>query len=159
LRPEYKRGAVINDLVAVLWLVLLVGCGTRESLAPANPAALLEVVATVPTEGASDVPIQALISVTFSTELDTTSIRSGVLGIGCLAGEICCLGRTITLRPVAPLEYARTYTVEIDSSVTDCNGHRLGGSYVWQFRTIDDPHLPDFPDPPGKLPSISDAGP
>lgn len=160
MRTDYKRGlALVNDLVAVVCLALFVGCSSHESTAPVSPAAPLEVVATVPVEGASDVPIEALISVTFTSEPDTNAIRGDILRVDGLAGEICRLGRTVTLQPTDFLDYARTYTVEIDSGLTDCDGRCLGGSFVWKFRTVDDPHLPDFPDPPARLPSVCDTGP
>ena len=152
MSPKFKKGALqIRRLILSGFLALVVGCGGRDTVAPDECGEHLEVVATVPTEGASDVPINALITVTFSSALDSGSLSRGGMTIDGVSGEVCCLGNALTFRPSQLLAYSQTYTVRVDSCLRGRDGQQPAGLFSWQFRTRPDPHLPDFPNPPGRL--------
>ena len=93
--PERKRESVpVNCHMVLACLVMITGCGNREPVAPANPPDPLKIVAIVPTPGASDVPIEAMISVTFSSVVKAADVNGSPIVIDGVLGDICCLDRT-----------------------------------------------------------------
>ena len=141
---------LIGSLLAVC-LITLIGCSGDQSSGSVNPYMSMQVIRTVPADGADDVPLEALISVTFSCQPDLNGLSEGLIEVVGVDGRMCCFGSTLTFQPSTPLEYATEYSVKIDSSLCSINGARLAGDFCLSFRTVEDPNLPDFPDPPARL--------
>lgn len=91
-----------------------------------------------PTNGAIDVPIDAVIEVTFNRDMDPSTINdlTFVVGGG-IPGQISYNNRTARFIPNGLLEYDRLYEVTLFRWAKDTAGDRLDQDYSWSFRTIE----------------------
>jgi hypothetical protein len=99
------------------------------------------VIATIPVNGATGVPLSQVLSATFSKALNcatitTTSFFVTGPGTTAVAGTVSCTGAVATLTPTVPLLANTLYTGTITTSVTDASGDPLAGNYSWTFRTV-----------------------
>ena len=94
---------------------------------------------TSPLGGASDVPVDAKILVTFSEAMDVATINSSSYtvndGAGNIAGTIAYNGVVATFTPSSALDYNTTYTATITTDVEDLDGNVLATVYTWSFTT------------------------
>lgn len=96
------------------------------------------VISTIPTNGATDVPLDQVISVTFNEEMNPTTITQASLtiqGNTSIQGTISYQGTTATFVPTTPLSPNTTYTGTVKTSVKDKAGNALQKNYVWTFST------------------------
>jgi hypothetical protein len=83
---------------------------------------------TSPDDNETDVPIDSVISVTFSENMDAATIDSNTLHLD--NGATCSVSydagtRTATLTPLADLNEDTTYTVTVTTGVQDMAGNPL----------------------------------
>jgi hypothetical protein len=101
------------------------------------------VVSTIPINGAVNVSISQVISVTFNEVVNSATINGSTFTVtgsgGAVAGTIAYSGVTATFTPTAALTYNTTYTATITTGVTDVPGTSLAANYVWTFTTITPP--------------------
>jgi len=107
----------------------------------------LTVTSTVPTNGASNVPINQVLSATFSQAVAcatiTTTGTAPTFTLKGPAGAVAvmltsCLGSTATFTPTSPLASNTTgaaYTATLTTGVQDSLGDPLLSNYVWSFAT------------------------
>ena len=99
------------------------------------------VVSTAPTDGQTKIPLNQVISVNFSQNMDGTTITAAtflfqVYGAGgWLAGTVAGSGLDWGLTPDDPLEYDTIYSVFLDNAIKDADGHNLAAPYQWTFQT------------------------
>ena len=90
-----------------------------------------------PTDDDVDVPLDAAIRVTFSREMDTTTINAATVlmsdGIG---GTINYANRRLIFTPTDSLESNHTYTMTLKAAIADTAGTMLGEDYIWTFTTV-----------------------
>jgi hypothetical protein len=94
---------------------------------------------TSPDDNETDVPIDSVISVTFSENMDAATIDSNTLHLdnGATCSVIYDAGtRTATLTPLADLNEDTTYTVTVTTGVQDVAGNPLQADLTCSFRTI-----------------------
>ena len=100
------------------------------------------VASTTPARGATDVPINTTVTVTFSEPMDASSVNSSTIqlrdGAASVAASVGYDGgtRTATLTPSAQLAYGRTYTVRVaggSSGVRDAAGNAATSDDTWNF--------------------------
>jgi len=101
-----------------------------------------EVVSTVPPDDATDVPIDALITATFSEAMAPATISTLTFtlydGLTPITGIVTYVGATATFTPDANLDYDTEYTATVTSGAEDLAGNPLVGGAVpnpWTFRT------------------------
>jgi hypothetical protein len=113
------------------------------------------VVSQSPAPGATGVSIAAPVLVTFSKQMNASTINSSTVTLQAsgsstpVAATVTYSGSTATLQPNAPLAYNTTYTVTVSGSITDTNGNAIGSNTTWSFTTrpfdtITDTAVADF---------------
>ena len=119
------------------------------------------VVSTNPTDTATGVPLNQIITVTFNEEMNPATITQAsftiqgvtsvarkkmspvnrtkasftLQGATSVAGIISYAGTTASFIPTSPLTTNTTYTGKVTSSVKDLMGNALQTDYVWTFST------------------------
>ena len=103
------------------------------------------VIATVPANGATSVPIGQVLSATFSEAMNAATISGSTFTVtgpgGAVAGPVTYNGVIAVFTPTASLAYNTLYTATITTGVTSVAGTPLPTSYVWTFTTITPPPL------------------
>jgi len=107
----------------------------------------LAVIATVPVNTATGVPISQVLSATFNQAMNCAAFPANaftVAGPGTTAvpGTIGCSGSVATFTPAANLAYNTVYTATIGTGAQDLAGTSLAANYVWTFRTLPAPTPP-----------------
>ncbi len=123
-------------IIAIALLTLITGCATDDfqetiSLCPI-------VIATVPSNGATNVPLNQVISATFNKEMNPSTINQTsftISGPTAIGGVISYSGTTATFTPSANLTSNTTYIGRISTAVKDLNGNALQTDYIWTFST------------------------
>ena len=141
------RNFTISQLIRLMILMAMLGAGCERSSSdfmPLGGESLLgsenaapRVVATSPVDGDSGVPVDTLISVTFSEAMYTSGITSYtfILAEGLSVDVTTTDERTFTLSPSARLAYGTTYTLSVPGQVQDASGKEMGSDYSWSFTT------------------------
>jgi hypothetical protein len=101
------------------------------------------VIATVPVNAATGVPVNQLISATFNEAMNCATLASPattfiVTGPGAtpVVGAVSCAGAEAIFTPAADLAVNTVYTATITTGAQDLTGTPLGANYVWTFRTF-----------------------
>jgi len=99
------------------------------------------VISTVPANGATAVPINQVLTATFSTAMNCATLTSTTFtvagpGTTAVAGTVTCTGAVATFTPSANLANNILYTATITTGATDVAGDPLASNYVWTFTTI-----------------------
>ncbi|MES2575845.1 MAG: Ig-like domain-containing protein [Bacteroidota bacterium] len=122
--------------IAVLFIVLISGCAKDDFVETVGVCPV--VIASTPENGAINVPIDQIISVTFNEEMNSSTITQTsftLQGVTPVSGTISYSGTTATFTPSALLAINTTYTARITTSVKDVNGNALQQDYIWTFST------------------------
>ncbi len=94
------------------------------------------VVATSPTAASRDVRLDATITVTFSTLMDTASVGEALQVIPHVDVDLRWSGETVTVIPRQPLEPDHQYLVVVDTTATDLAGTALSDPLRFSFSTV-----------------------
>ncbi len=131
--------------IAALFMMAFVGGCKDEKVGVVGVCPL--VVSTDPTNGATNIPLEKIIKVTFNEPMDPASITpsaislqgvpSGGRGFVDISGTVAYDGPTNTMSftPSARLVAKTTYTGTIATTVKDKMGNALQVAYVWSFNT------------------------
>ncbi|QBZ98117.1 Ig-like domain-containing protein [Flavobacterium sangjuense] len=96
------------------------------------------VTATNPLDGATSVPLNKIITVTFNEEMNPETIdltSFTIVGASTIAGTISYSGTTATFTPDFNLTPNTTYVGKVTTAVKDLNGNALQQDYIWTFTT------------------------
>ena len=123
-------------IIAIALITLLIGCSKDDfqesvGLCPS-------VVATSPANGATNVPLNDIITVTFNQQINPATINSSsfkINGTIPLAGTITYSGVTATFVPTTALPINTTFVGTISTAVKDLSGNALQQDYIWTFST------------------------
>ena len=97
----------------------------------------LNVESTTPSDKTTNISTSATISATFNNEINTTTLTSNSFSISGVNG-LLSLGsdkKTVTFTPSSNLNYGKTYTATIYTTLSDTNGFMLDEPYSWSFTT------------------------
>jgi hypothetical protein len=101
------------------------------------------VTSTIPLNGATAVPLNQLVSATFSEPMNPATINSTTFTLtstagGTVAGIVAyaAVGNTLVFTPAANLVASTTYTATITTGVKDLSGNALATAYTWTFATL-----------------------
>jgi hypothetical protein len=102
------------------------------------------VISTVPTNGALAVPVNTLISATFSEAMNPATINAATFtltgpGATPVAGTVTFAGTTATFTPTTLLATSTLFTATITTGAQDLAGHPLAANFVWVFTTAPAP--------------------
>ncbi|MGA3168622.1 MAG: Ig-like domain-containing protein [Terriglobia bacterium] len=100
------------------------------------------VTSTIPASGATGVPINQIISATFSKAMDPSTISTATFtltgpGTTPVSGAVAyaALGTAAIFTPTSNLAPNTTFTATITTGVQDVAGNALASNYVWSFTT------------------------
>ncbi len=100
------------------------------------------VSSTIPLNLATNVPLNQIVSATFSEPMNPSTINSAnftlsAAGGGTVAGIVAyaAVGNTLTFTPAANLVPNTMYTATITTGATDLSGNALTAPYTWSFTT------------------------
>jgi len=98
--------------------------------------------ASTPLAGAVNVPVNAPVTVTFSSQMDPATVTPATVSVSSAAGALAFSSflyspgtGILTITPAAPLQANTTYTVTVLGSVADLNGVIMGTPQSWTFAT------------------------
>ncbi len=97
------------------------------------------VVATDPVNEGVDVPLDTIISVTFSEVMNCNTLNaiSFTVSDGALvSGTVSCSDSSASFTPTAPLESGVSYTATIGTGASDLAGNGLVANHSWSFTTV-----------------------
>jgi len=101
------------------------------------------VLFTAPANGATGVPLNQILSATFSKAMNCATLSSPATnfkltgpGTNTVAGTVGCAGSIATFTPGIALTTNTLYTATITTGATDVAGDPLAANYVWTFRTV-----------------------
>lgn len=106
------------------------------------------VIATVPVNTATGVPVSQVLSATFNEAMNCAAFPAAAFtvvaapGATPVPGTIGCSGAIATFTPAASLAYNTVYTAMIGTGATSPAGTPLPANYVWTFRTLPAPTPP-----------------
>lgn len=124
------------SIIASAIIVLIIGCEKDNYKETLGLCPI--VISTTPTNAATNVPINQIITATFNEEMDPETITETsftVVGTSPITGTITYEGITATFTPTNNLNPNTTYAVKISSTVKDLNGNALQQDYIWTFST------------------------
>lgn len=133
--------AVFRGLMRMVFLLALVACGggsgaddstgTTDSTPPT-------VISISPSDGASNVSLNPVITVTFSETMNAASITNGTLSVNGVTGNVSANGSVATFTPLSALTNSTGYTVTVlggASGVKDAAGNPLAVDFTSSFTT------------------------
>lgn len=120
---------------AFLFAVVIAGCG-RERTTVVIPL----VISTNPANLATGVPITQIVTATFNTAMNPTTLNTVSFtvappGGAAIMGAVTYSGTTATFTPAVNLLPSTVYTGTITTGATDATGDALAANFVWTFTT------------------------
>ena len=146
MRSTAARGRIATIAVLVATVAAFTACGTTSGdgfLTPIGSGGgsngdtvAPTVVSTNPANGASSVPRNATISVTFSENLDSASVTNAAFSLdNGVTGTIVVNGAIATLTPSPGLPASSVVTGTLSTAIKDRAGNSLAAPVVFQFVT------------------------
>jgi hypothetical protein len=99
------------------------------------------VIATVPVNSATGVPVTQVLSATFNEPMNCAAFPATAFTVVAapgaipVPGTIACSGAVATFTPASDLAYNTVFTATITTGAQDLAGTPLASNYVWSFRT------------------------
>jgi len=121
---------------AILFIALISGCAKDDFEEIDGVCPIVEI--TSPINGATNVPLDQLITVSFNEEMNPETINQSSFtlnGTSQVAGAVTYSGKTATFTPSALLSPNTTYTARITRTVKDLTGNALQTETIWTFST------------------------
>ncbi|MCI4335891.1 MAG: Ig-like domain-containing protein [Thermoplasmata archaeon] len=126
--------------------------------APA-PLAVPAVTASSPTNGATNVSVNASVTVRFSLPMSVGEIAAAFsISPSSAHGSVASNSTALVWTPSSPMAYATNYTVTVSTAAKSAAGAALAAPYVLSFRTASAPAAP-HPNPTATPPTAAPPGP
>jgi Ice-binding-like/Bacterial Ig-like domain len=110
-----------------------------------NTGTIPIVVSTDPPNGATGVPLNKVITATFSTVMNPATVNATTFqirqGSTVITGVLTYAGMTATFTPTSPLTANTVYTGTITTGVKDMAGNAMAANYTWSFVTGTMPYI------------------
>jgi len=104
-----------------------------------NTGNIPAVVSTDPSDGTINVALNKVITATFSTVMNTSTVNGTTFqlkqGATTIAGTVNYTGLTASFTPLLPLASNTVYTGIITTGAKDTAGNTLSANYTWSFAT------------------------
>lgn len=129
-----KMKLLLTTLV-IASVVITTGC--RDDSFNETKGLCPTVVSTNPSNLATNVPLNQVITVTFNEEMDPSTINNStfILYGSIVEGTVTYANKVATFTPTYPLIENHTYTGQITTGMKDLNGNAIQDNYVWTFST------------------------
>ena len=123
--------------LAIMFIAFFSGCAEDDFVEIDGVCPV--VVSTVPVNGATNVPLDQVISVTFNEEMNPATINQTSFtlknGTSQIAGVITYINKTATFKPSALLTPNTTYSARLTRTVMDLTGNAIQTETNWTFST------------------------
>jgi hypothetical protein len=124
---------IILPIVAMLLpIVFFTSCKDDNSLKPI-------VTSTSPMDDEEGIARNAIITATFSMEMDASTINTNTFtvkqGSTTIPGTVAYTGQTATFSPLGTLGAATDYSATVSSDAKSKTGETLGSNHTWNFST------------------------
>ncbi len=122
--------------LSLIIVILIVGC-KKETFTETIGSCPI-VISTNPRDGATNVPLNQIITVTFNKDMNPETIKSATIyfaGDSTLNGSLTYSDSTARFAPSSPLKINTTYKGTVKTAVKDLKGNALQKDYVWTFST------------------------
>jgi Bacterial Ig-like domain len=129
--------------LTIVSVVLLGGC--RKDDFVENISACPVVISTSPASGQIGVPLIKIITATFNTKMDPSSITAVSFTVrdgASVAGSVTYQGQTASFTPAGSLTANTIYTGKVTTAVKDPYGNHMQEDYIWTFSTGTTPLVP-----------------
>ena len=137
-QSSFTNSILKISLAFILPLLVITGC-KKVFEEPGTTGLCPIVVSTVPSNGATAVALNTLISATFNEGIDSTTLNSGTFfikqGNTNVAGSISYVGMTAIFTPAANLLPNTLYTGTVTTGIRDKARNSPKANYVWTFTT------------------------
>jgi hypothetical protein len=135
---KVRKSSVYSLFLAFPLILLLSGCGREQAQSPFPPT----VISVTPLNAAVNVPLNTVLTATFSSVMAPASINSSTFTVTSpggipVAGAVSLSGATATFTPSATLFADTVYVATISTGAKDPGGNALAANFVWSFRTTD----------------------
>lgn len=122
-------------LLALLPLLFVVGCNKDDEPTILDP----EVVSSSPVDNAVDVAINSSIEITFTKEMNASTINSTTFtlteGSNTVAGTVTYSNKTANFSPNDDLKFNTLYTASLSIGAKDMDGLSIAEAYTFDFTT------------------------
>lgn len=126
-------------LPLLLLTTFLGGCDSSSSPPDLTPPALSQSQPTNPANGATNVPLNTAVTLTFDEPIDPASVTSGTFTVSTggnpIQGTVTVSGSNVVFQPAADLAPNSTYVGTLTPGVTDMAGNAMAKGYTWSFQT------------------------
>ncbi|MBC7487510.1 MAG: DUF3494 domain-containing protein [Cytophagaceae bacterium] len=126
-------------MLALLSIMLLAGCKKSEDNPSPGSNATPVVIATSPSNNASGVSLNKVISVVFSEEMDAMTLNTSTLivkqGTSTVSGNVSSSGTTATFTPAAQFTAGAIYTVKVTTGAKSNTGKAMLSDSQFSFTT------------------------
>jgi len=129
-------------LTSTVVLACFTGCGggqpsQTQSSQAASPHTSVQVASTIPANGASGVAFNSAIAVTFTADVDPTTITSNTFHVSNMNGTIAydAKNRTAVFHPSSTMAPNTTYSAVLTTGIKDTAGGALAAGYSFNFET------------------------
>ena len=122
--------------LTLIAVVLIAGC--KKDTFTETKGLCPIVISTNPINGATNVPLNQVITVTFNKDMNPNTITSASIyfeGNSMVNGSLTYSNSTATFTPSSPLAINTTYKGTVKTTVKDLKGNALQEDYVWTFST------------------------
>ena len=138
--PHFTFSFPILKISFLFILPLLFSVGCKKVLEePGTTGVCPIVISTVPSNGATAVALNTLISATFNEAIDSTTLNSSTFfikqGNTNVAGSISYVGMTAIFTPAATLLPNTVYTGTVTTGIRDKAHNAPKADYMWTFTT------------------------
>jgi len=131
-------------MLTLILVVFVSGC--KEDNFQPNVGVCPQIRSTIPATAAVGVPLNQVISATFSEKMNPTTIttstftvidatKSAQLKAATVGGTISYSEKTASFTPTTPFSPNTTYTARLTTAIRDVVGSNLQVDYVWTFTT------------------------
>ena len=135
VRVLFMSHAQFVSLLILTLGLLSCGGGAGGAATGGDAGAQLVVVSATPAASATGVASSSAITVTFSRDLDCKTVTASSISVGGVSGTLSCAGAQVVLQPAAPLDFGRSFQLQLADSIADTNGQLLTGLRTWSFTT------------------------
>lgn len=130
----------ITGFLAALLFVGMTGCG-KETVTSVPPTA----TALAPTPGATNVPVNQVVTASFSAVMNAATINTSTFTLsgpgGPVAGAVTysSSSSTASFVPSANLAFNTLYTATVNTGAANALGIQMASNYMWTFTTASQP--------------------
>jgi hypothetical protein len=137
--PNFGVRLLVSGASAVLFVTVLVALVVGASAVLRQMRAIgqtVKIVATYPPDGASDVPLDTNLTLTFGRPMDRASVESALYIVPQVQFAFAWRGETLTVVPFVDWQPGTAYTLTLAGTARQSNGALLGKPLALRFETV-----------------------